>query len=329
MSVSCGFYNSLNHDRTYDATQLSSIFDGIIKDGIFMSIGSAFKVSPSTGMTVGVGEGKAWFNHTWTLNDNVYSLTIDQSEPILDRIDAIVLDVDSSDAVRDNSIIIVKGTPAETAKKPSLIKDVNHNQYALAYVSVKRGVVEITAADISNVVGTDETPFISGILETISADIIYSKWEGEWEREYYTIQTQYEKIISDIMKDYDEWFKTHESVSNEQLAADERRFNDFLSNLKTQLSGDVAGNLQNEIDQIVLQQLLDRYEMCNKTVKIDDNGNVIETATDGSFTAKTTFDGNKVTTVCTDAIRTVTKVTTFETDNDIKVSYSVSSTLSS
>ena len=46
MTVSSGFFNSVNHDRLYDAEQVSSIFDGIIEDGVCESIGEAFMVKP-------------------------------------------------------------------------------------------------------------------------------------------------------------------------------------------------------------------------------------------------------------------------------------------
>ncbi len=38
MSVTFGFYNSVNGDRKYDAIQMSSIFDGIIRDGVFQHL---------------------------------------------------------------------------------------------------------------------------------------------------------------------------------------------------------------------------------------------------------------------------------------------------
>ena len=44
MSVSSGFFNSLNGDRKYNAAQMSAIFDGLIIDGVFASIGTAFAV---------------------------------------------------------------------------------------------------------------------------------------------------------------------------------------------------------------------------------------------------------------------------------------------
>lgn len=44
MSVTYGFYNSIKGDRKYNALEMSSIFDGIIVDGVYMSIGDALNV---------------------------------------------------------------------------------------------------------------------------------------------------------------------------------------------------------------------------------------------------------------------------------------------
>ena len=44
MSVTFGFYNSKEGDRRYDAIQMSSIFDGIIQDGILQHVGTAMVV---------------------------------------------------------------------------------------------------------------------------------------------------------------------------------------------------------------------------------------------------------------------------------------------
>ncbi len=45
-------------DRRYDAIQMSSIFDGIIRDGILQHVGTAMMVNASTGMMVNVGIGR-------------------------------------------------------------------------------------------------------------------------------------------------------------------------------------------------------------------------------------------------------------------------------
>ena len=64
MAFTYGFFNSLNGDRKYTAEQLSSIFDGLITDGVFDSIGDILATVPGSGMQVIVKSGKAWFNRT-------------------------------------------------------------------------------------------------------------------------------------------------------------------------------------------------------------------------------------------------------------------------
>ena len=181
MSVTFGFYNSVNHDRRYNALQMSSIFDGIIRDGIFMSIGEAMVVKAASGMTVNVGEGRAWFDHTWTLNDSELPVKLEASELIYDRIDTIVLDVDHRDSVRANSIIAIKGTPARDPVAPTLIRTTDHNQYPLCNIRVKAGVTEITQSNITNLVGTGSCPFVTGILESIDIEDLVSQWEAQWD----------------------------------------------------------------------------------------------------------------------------------------------------
>ena len=104
MSVTYGFYNSLNGDRRYDAIQITNIFNGLISDGIFATIGTCFVVKADVGIDVTVGIGRAWFNSTWTLNDSILPLTAPVSDVLLERIDAVVIEVNKSEAVRANSI---------------------------------------------------------------------------------------------------------------------------------------------------------------------------------------------------------------------------------
>lgn len=178
--VTSGFFNAIDHDRTYSATQISSIFDGIIRDGILDSYGKCFIVEPNDGMIVNVGTGRAWFNHTWTLNDSAVGITIAQSELLLNRIDAIVLETNSDISVRANTIKYIQGEPATQPAKPELINDVTIHQYPLAYITVNAGVTEITASNIENMVGSEATPFANGLMEQITTDKLYTQWASQF-----------------------------------------------------------------------------------------------------------------------------------------------------
>ncbi|KKK51946.1 hypothetical protein LCGC14_3109860, partial [marine sediment metagenome] len=55
MTITYGFYDSISSDRLYNAQQMSSIFDGIIQDGVYAGLGDAIMVVEDTGMDVSVG----------------------------------------------------------------------------------------------------------------------------------------------------------------------------------------------------------------------------------------------------------------------------------
>lgn len=251
MSVTFGFYNSVNHDRRYNALQMSSIFDGIIRDGIFMSIGTAMVVKAASGMTVNVGEGRAWFDHTWTLNDSELPVKLEASELILNRIDTIVLDVDHRDSVRANSIIAIKGTPASNPVAPTLIRSTDHNQYPLCNIYVKAGVTEITQSNITNLVGTGSCPFITGILETIDIEDLVSQWEAQW-NEFYNAQTLDMQLTADEWKkQWNDWYTVQTAVATadmEKWMSDRQAdFNYWWSQMQAVLDGDVAANLAQRV----------------------------------------------------------------------------------
>ena len=177
MAVTYGFYDSLNHDRLYNAQQMSAIFDGIINDGVFMSVGNQFHTVAGTGMQVIVKSGRAWFDSTWTLNDAEYPLSIDAADVLLTRIDAVVLEVNSEVATRANTIKVVKGTPASTPAKPTLTNTAAVHQHALAYVTVAKNTAAITNSMIEIVVGKTETPYVTAILQTTDITDLFNQWE--------------------------------------------------------------------------------------------------------------------------------------------------------
>jgi hypothetical protein len=216
MALTYGFYNSQNGDRMYDATDISSIFDGIIKDGVFMSIGDAFIVSAANGMQVKVGSGRAWFNHTWTYNSVASLHAIEPADIVLNRIDTVVLEINASEEVRANSIKVIKGTPASNPIAPTLINTELVHQYPLADIYVGANVTEIIPANITNRVGTEACPLVTGILETLDSAPLLAQWnsaftihsqawvdqmaqqQNDFDERQMTIQAWYDLIRDDI-----------------------------------------------------------------------------------------------------------------------------------
>jgi hypothetical protein len=298
MSVSSGFFNSLNGDRKYNAAQMSAIFDGLIIDGVFASIGTAFAVKAAGGLTVNVGIGKAWFDHTWTVNDSILPMTAPEAEVLLDRIDAVVLEVNGMESVRENTIKFVKGNPSSAPSRPTLTNEGNVHQYPLCYIYRKYGTAVINQADITPMVGTESTPFVTGILQTISLDELLGKWQDELDRFTDARSQEVDDWIAQEESDFTAWFnkmkadlQQEQTVLDQWIASEQADFLAWYNQMKDQLSGDVAGNLQLEIDKEEVKRiLLVGFE--DGTKAFSDDGTVItSTASDGRILTKTFSDG--------------------------------------
>ncbi len=298
MSVSSGFFNSLNGDRKYNTAQMSAIFDGLIIDGVVASIGTAFAVKAAGGLTVNVGIGKAWFDHTWTVNDSILPMTAPEAEVLLDRIDAVVLEVNGMESVRNNTIKFVKGNPSSAPSRPTLTNEGNVHQYPLCYIYRKYGTAVINQADITPMVGTESTPFVTGILQTISLDELLGKWQDELDRFTDARSKEVDDWIAQEESDFTAWFnkmkadlQQEQTVLDQWIASEQADFLAWYNHMKDQLSGDVAGNLQLEIDKEEVKRiLLVGFE--DGTKEFSDDGTVItSTASDGRTLTKTFSDG--------------------------------------
>lgn len=184
-SVTAGFFNAIKtsdgFDRTYTSEQISEIFDGVINDGIYAGIGEVFVVKALSGNTVTIGTGRAWFDHVWVKNDAKLPVTLPDSEVVLNRYDAVVIETDHNISVRDACIKIVKGTPssAEQPEYPTLTSSEKVNQHVLAYIYRKADSTSIDQADITNCIGTDSTPFVTAIIQCTSLDILLGQWQAQ------------------------------------------------------------------------------------------------------------------------------------------------------
>lgn len=235
MALTYGFYNSLNGDRKYDVLDISKMFDGLITDGVYQHIGGNLMVKAQTGMNVAVQTGRAWFNHTWTYVDSPLVLTVPSAESVLNRIDAVVLEVDAS-INRLNTIKIVKGAPATSPQNPPLIKTENVHQYVLGHIDVRANTNSITQSNIINRVGFSDTPFVNGILTGMSIDDLVAQWQNEWDN----------RIIG-TQDSLDDWIAGQKVEMAAFLAGNKTEFDTWFVNFKGLLEGDAAANMSNKI----------------------------------------------------------------------------------
>ncbi len=212
MSISYGFFNSVNGDRKYNAAHFGHCFDGIIRSGILASIGECFVVKASEGMSVNVGSGKAWYLSSWIENDADLPLIFEPADVVLNRIDTVVMEFNNSQDIRRNDIKIITGIASSTPTPSVLRNETAVVQVPLANIAIRANSVSITQSDITNLIGTDSCPFVTGLLDVISIDRLLGQWQSDLDR-----------FRDNEQQDFLTWFET----------------------IRNRLSEDAAGNLEN------------------------------------------------------------------------------------
>ncbi len=263
MAVTSGFYNSLDGDRKYDAIQMSSIFDGIITDGIFFHYLNRFVVrtSSDTPFQVNVDTGRGWFDHSWILNDAILPMQVTVAEVLTDRIDSIMIDINGELGVRANTIVYVMGEPSTQPVPPTPIRSTSHNQYPIANIFVRRGAAVLNQADITNRVGTDDAPYVTGPLTTINIEDMVMQWEDEWriwEQDWIAYKngqiTEMNNTAQQWRDLWDSWYTetTTDALNDQDAWQQERqtRFDTWFTNLQAELEPDVAATLAASIVEL-------------------------------------------------------------------------------
>ena len=273
MSIKSGFYNSFNHDRKYNAEDFGRIFDGLIKDGIYMGFGDAFRVSPydSESMKIQVGTGRAWFNHTWMVSENPTILTIDRAEIATKRIDSVIIEVNKTTEVRNSSIVIVKGTPSANPTPPTIEQSSDIKRYVLANISIKENATKITASDIENMIGKDSTPYVTGIIQTINIDRLVEQWNSQWDdfkrsetEEINGWQNAAKSQIDTWGRDLVNYSENKKATIDDWYNTNTREMLTYMVNKKSELDTWVAG-IKNVLNEEAIVKLTAMYnEMVNK-----------------------------------------------------------------
>lgn len=200
MAISYGFFNSINHDRTYNADQMSEYFDGLVSNGVYESVGSAMQVTAGEGLAVNVQSGRAIIDCKWIKNDAAQAITLTTAHVLLPRYTAIVVRLDR--ASRMISIVAKDGTPASDPEKPSMTDDGQITELCLAYVYVGANASTITQANITDMRSSDLCGWVTGVVQQVDTSQLFAQYQAAFEQNY----AQQLAWQQNIQTQFDAWF---------------------------------------------------------------------------------------------------------------------------
>lgn len=199
MAVTSGFFNSVNGDRRYNAEQMSMFFDKLISSGVYPNPSTNLQVIAGGGLNVDVLAGRGMIDCRWLNNDSTEILTLEQSDAMLNRIDAVIMKLDLNDAVRDVHLEIKKGTPATTPVAPVMERSTYVKEYCLATVYVKALAEHISQADITDTrANTAVCGWVTGLIDQVDTETLFLQWQTAYEEYYRTSTATFEEWFARV-----------------------------------------------------------------------------------------------------------------------------------
>lgn len=208
MPVTSGFFNSKNGDRTYNTEQISRYFDKLIGSGVIPVPGNALQVmSANNGMNIQIMAGRGFVDCHWLDNSTIHTMTLDPADVVLSRIDAVVMRLDTSEAVRNLTIEIKKGTYSNTPTAPEMTRNEYVREYCLAHISVPKMTEVVTQSLITDTrANSNICGWVVALIDTVDTSSLFLQWQDAYATYYDTMTSLFEEWFTNKQNDFAAWF---------------------------------------------------------------------------------------------------------------------------
>ncbi|OFV69251.1 hypothetical protein [Acetobacterium wieringae] len=228
MAESSGFFPSFNGDRRYFTSFFAEYFADFIGNGIYPNPSTQCQVLANNDMTVTLKPGNAYINGYRYKNDSDKSLSIKTADGVLKRIDRIVLR--HTILNREIKAYVKKGAFASIPVAPTLQRDADMWELGIADIYIANGAVSISQANITDLrLNNDYCGIVHGAIDQVDTTTIFNQFQA-----WYLETTN--QAAADIAT---------------MLSAFQSGFNTWFAGVQDTLSGDVAGNLLNKINDLI------------------------------------------------------------------------------
>lgn len=290
-------------DRAEDASFYAKYFSQFISNGVFPNPSTNMQVLATEGMNVKVDIGTCFINGYMGWVEPAEIFEIEESD-IQSRIDRVVAKLDFID--KSIKIFIKKGIAQGNPVAPELQRDYDIYEIGLADIRVNANAIEITQSNITDLRFNSELcGIVTGVIEQVDTTTLFNQYTdwllrttGQAEIDLETIKQNFNNDIEKFQTSYKNWFEGFCNTSTEN-------FDTWFESIKGKLSGDVAGNLQNQVDELKNRKEIiiseDEpntdciwYQVIRTRTKEDDDTVVLETAEmDGNETYIIETDGQE------------------------------------
>ncbi|GGE58660.1 hypothetical protein GCM10007140_06270 [Priestia taiwanensis] len=214
MPEKSSFFDSINKDRLYNSQSMADHFYPVLRNGYYPNEGYNLQVVAGTGLNLILKSGMAWIEGRHYRNTSDLNLKVDAADGLLHRRDRIVIRCDYIN--REIRSYVKKGVKASSPVAPTLTRNSDMYELGIADVYISAGATSIRQQDITDL-----------RMNNNLCGMVHSVIDPDWTRFFDQFQDWYTSTTKKYDSDFLIWF----------------------NRIKDILDGNVAGNLQNQIDK--------------------------------------------------------------------------------
>ena len=239
-----------SYDRAISSEPLRKLIKSLFSDGVLPNPSTNMQVQAGEGMTVIVNPGFAICNGCMKLEEKARTLVVQASSTSLDRIDTVILRLNNNEDVRSLDYYVLQGTPATNPVRPSLTQNDTIWEIGLADIFIASNTSVITNQRITD---TRYETARCGIISSISefdTTTLYQQVQADLDEFKDVSEADFTAWVTLTKADFDNWMNTEKSD-----------FDAWFDTIKSQLSGDVAANLQAQIGSLPALETQDKSDL--------------------------------------------------------------------
>lgn len=246
-------FNSKDHDRVYKAEDWAWYFSTFIKNGVFPnSQNNGLQVVVGDAMQILVKAGFGFINGYAFRNEQDYAITLETADGALNRYDRVVLRWDL--AARAMYIAVLKGAASANPTPKAITRSNEVYDLALADIFIGKGALSIQTANITDQrYNSSLCGIVTGVIEQIDASVLTQQFNDFFTSYNKQVLTEYQNYLSTIATDEQQAtakLEEYEAELEEYKAQQQASFESWVETLKSILTEEAAGNLQNEIEEL-------------------------------------------------------------------------------
>lgn len=202
MSLKFGFFDSVDGDRKYSASDIGEYFLKLISNGVFATPANAMQVKATTTPSMGVyvTSGWAFINCKYLHNTAAYPLTITTADQAYPRIDRVVMQMNPALDTRACTIYVKAGQASASPTAPSLTRVSGGTwELSLAQVYVAAGATSISQANITDErANTSVCGYVTGLIDQIDTTDLFAQYDAAFDAKEQEFQDWWDTVREEV-----------------------------------------------------------------------------------------------------------------------------------